>query len=130
MANEITVSTKQQWRRARYEQGICQCGKQLDSKRHDCEDCRIKLKETRVSRKTRFNYGLSREDKDKLWQSQGGNCGVCDKPLFTDICVDHCHRTGKVRGLVHNGCNFFVGFYEKNGISVESVVKYLTKEVV
>jgi recombination endonuclease VII len=55
-------------------------------------------------------YGLSQQDYDAMLAHQGGVCAICekrsDKPLF----VDHCHVTGKVRGLLCRNCNSALGF--------------------
>lgn len=59
----------------------------------------------------RRKYGLTEADFDVLLASQGGLCAMeCGKPA---IHVDHCHETGKVRGLLCRGCNVGLGFYEK-----------------
>ena len=43
----------------------------------------------------------------QLIAKQGGVCCVCGKP-FTKVdgpCVDHCHTTGYIRGVLHRSCN-------------------------
>lgn len=56
-------------------------------------------------------YGLSEDDYLQLATNQGFNCKICNlpssngKPLF----VDHCHSTGKVRGLLCSLCNSAIG---------------------
>ena len=56
-------------------------------------------------------YGINLEKYEEMLRLQMNSCCIClkeftatDKPF-----VDHNHRTGKVRGLVHNSCNAFVG---------------------
>lgn len=53
------------------------------------------------------NYGLSVEDFDELLQKQGGVCAICNRVHKSSrrLCVDHNHKTGKVRGLLCNNCN-------------------------
>ena len=36
---------------------------------------------------------------------QENNCWLCKTDLHLDINIDHDHKTGFVRGLVHNCCN-------------------------
>lgn len=56
-------------------------------------------------------YGLTRQEYDTLFKQQQGRCAICytaqnmwgDKPIA--LCIDHCHQTGVVRGLLCNFCN-------------------------
>lgn len=43
-------------------------------------------------------YGLTVEDYDNLLASQGGHCAIC--PATKSLHVDHCHTSGKVRGIL------------------------------
>ena len=58
-------------------------------------------------------YGLTRDDFWKLLEKQGGVCAICGTSEpgkgRTRMCVDHCHRTGKVRGLLCGSCNRSIG---------------------
>jgi hypothetical protein len=59
-------------------------------------------------------YGMSENDYQKLLILQNGQCGLCGK--FSNskrLSVDHCHQTGKIRGLVCPSCNFLLGYIEK-----------------
>jgi hypothetical protein len=72
-------------------------------------------------------YGLSVEDYDAMLAQQGGVCGICktrpDKPLF----VDHCHATGKVRGLLCHPCNAALGFMRDDPRLTSAATEYLLK---
>jgi phage FluMu protein Com len=58
------------------------------------------------------NYGLSSEDIGSLWAAQDGTCRVCLESLdFNAFHVDHCHKTGRVRGLLHGRCNTALGMF-------------------
>lgn len=64
----------------------------------------------------RTNYGLSAESFAALLDSQGGKCAICRTAKRTGrgrLHVDHCHATGKVRGLLCVKCNMALGWYEK-----------------
>jgi hypothetical protein len=52
-------------------------------------------------------YGLTEEDFRRMMRRQRGRCAICQKKFAKRInaCVDHCHKTGKVRGLLCRGCN-------------------------
>lgn len=58
---------------------------------------------------------------------QGGKCRGCEKPLATvKECVDHCHRTGRVRGLLCNACNLALAFASESPLVLRKLAKYLT----
>lgn len=51
-------------------------------------------------------------------EDRKGLCDICGKPDDRKdgrrISVDHDHKTGKVRGLLCNGCNARLGWYENH----------------
>jgi hypothetical protein len=55
------------------------------------------------------NYGLSREEHRRLLKEQNGVCAVCKLPSRRALCVDHCHATRQVRGLLCDKCNTALG---------------------
>ena len=63
-------------------------------------------------------YGLSLEEVEKLLQQQNSLCAICNQPPVGQrkLCVDHCHTTGQVRGLLCLQCNTTLGFLEKRNI--------------
>lgn len=67
----------------------------------------------------RHRYGIDASEWQRMYAEQNGKCAVCDLP-FGDVKphVDHAHATGRVRGLVHPGCNTIVGFVETRKIDL------------
>ncbi len=80
-------------------------------------------------------YGLTREQFYALWDSQEGKCKICNKVLIFDKTdksdpdakphVDHCHATGKVRGILCRGCNRGLGGFKDSISNLESAIRYL-----
>jgi len=63
-------------------------------------------------------YGITAKQWDKIFDLQKGLCPICLKPILRPgnkqgkraAAVDHDHRTGRVRGLLHFRCNkYYVG---------------------
>src|ERR1035437_10621925 len=79
-------------------------------------------------------YGIDIEQYEQMLRNQNGVCAIC-KQLETavhnkskqtvELCVDHCHKTGKVRGLLCNHCNRAVGALKDNPILCYSAGDYL-----
>lgn len=74
------------------------------------------------------SYRIRQKDYLKMKEDQNGRCAICNEPeenLKRILCVDHCHETGKVRGLLCDTCNKFLGFYEKwSAESADYLQKY------
>ena len=56
-------------------------------------------------------------------------CAVCGKPDSTgkELARDHCHATGKVRGLLCMRCNLAIGLLDDDTDRMEAAIKYLSK---
>jgi hypothetical protein len=71
--------------------------------------------------KTRFlrmtnvkaKYGISIEQYETMLKVQGGGCAICGEQCKTGkaLAVDHCHKTGVVRGLLCGRCNKGLGLF-------------------
>lgn len=56
-------------------------------------------------------YGISRTDYERMLAHQAGGCAICLKTPNEPLCVDHCHQTGQVRGLLCRRCNLGLGHF-------------------
>jgi Recombination endonuclease VII len=70
-------------------------------------------------------YGISRADYAALLARQGGVCAICGKPPEKTLCVDHCHSTGRIRGLLCRKCNFGLGCYAEDQAAMIAALAYL-----
>jgi hypothetical protein len=70
------------------------------------------------------SYGLSLQDYRAMFERQGKVCGICKTP-GKPLCVDHCHATGKVRGLLCRDCNLGLGNYKDNPVFTRAATAYL-----
>lgn len=81
------------------------------------------------TRQRELKYGINFWD---IWKDQDGNCPVCFDPLYTDILerneIDHCHITGKVRGILHRKCNDGIGKLNDDPVILQRAIEYLRKE--
>lgn len=85
------------------------------------------------SRKSQIRkYGLTVEQYEQLWESQQGRCKICNEPIASHsenrhevACIDHCHVTLKVRGLLCWHCNIGLGKFFDDVERLRAAIKYL-----
>lgn len=73
-------------------------------------------------------YGITIEQYEKMEKSQKGVCAICKKSepnKYKKLAVDHCHKTGKVRGLLCSKCNNGLGKFDDNVALLTKAIKYL-----
>ncbi len=83
----------------------------------------------------RRKYGITLERYNELFEAQGGVCALCKKGEATKrrkkgegrerLAVDHCHDTGRVRGLLCFKCNTAIGSLGDTEEDARRVVEYL-----
>lgn len=79
-------------------------------------------------REIRRNYGLSRADYDAMLAGQGSGCAACGgqpEGQRTVFEVDHCHRTGQIRGLLCGKCNRTLAMADDSIERLELLIEYL-----
>jgi Autographiviridae endonuclease VII len=78
----------------------------------------------------KIKYGITIEQRDQLFRGQGSRCGCCGSldggPAY-GWAVDHCHATGKVRGVVCSSCNTMLGFAKDSAERLQAGINYLNK---
>jgi hypothetical protein len=86
-----------------------------------------KVKEFSLLRK----YNISLEQYKKMLKDQHNKCLLCqtkdEDTTSKFLVVDHCHKTGKVRGLLCNPCNTGIGLFKENIEVLEKTIKYLAE---
>jgi hypothetical protein len=78
-------------------------------------------------RRLRSNYGISPEEYVAMLERQGGVCAICKKKpdKGKPLCVDHCHVTGMVRGLLCGKCNSVLAFGHDDPDILRAAIAYL-----
>ena len=81
-------------------------------------------------KKTLQRYGITPEDYNHMLEEQEGKCAICqstdsEHPITELLVVDHCHLTGKVRGLLCNTCNRGIGFMREETDRLLNAAVYL-----
>ncbi len=87
-----------------------------------------KWREANPDEQLKRNYGITREERDALFAAQGFKCAVCrtdDPGAKRDWNVDHCHSTGRVRGVLCHNCNVALGLLHDNKQTLANAILYL-----
>jgi len=112
-------------------------GREISASCIQCEDQRDLLWIPRSRKQDRFlylnQYWPNRFPENrvrkyyKLFAKQGGRCAICRKwPTKKPLCVDHDHKTGKVRGLLCASCNIRLGhWHDKPPAHQTKFIQYL-----
>ncbi len=69
-------------------------------------------------------YGIDVEDYDAMVTNQQSCCASCGQPT-TNLVVDHCHSTGKVRALLCLNCNILLGHAHDKIERLQQAIAYL-----
>lgn len=73
-------------------------------------------------------YGLTNAEFDTMVRDQAGRCRSCDDPMGPgprQLHVDHCHFTGRVRGLLCGGCNTALGAVQDSPRRLRQLAEYI-----
>ena len=95
-----------------------------DSNKHtnECKDCRIERQRVK-------KLGVSNNDYEKMFIEQEGQCKICNCKLnssrYTKFAVDHCHKTGEVRGLLCTNCNTGLGLFKDSQHRLQKALDYI-----
>jgi Recombination endonuclease VII len=81
----------------------------------------------RADRNLRKKYGITIEQYEQMLAEQGGVCFLCNKPPAEGkkLHVDHCHDSGKVRGLLCSQCNWYLGKIDSDPSLMERLFCYV-----
>jgi hypothetical protein len=119
-----------------------QLRKDSGRRRTECQTCRGKqsldryhaalenrIPHYRAARKSALmkRYGMRLEDFEKLHAARHGLCDICSRPNIAGrvLVVDHCHTTGKARGLICHPCNHALGSLQEDPAIIRRLLSYV-----
>ena len=91
-----------------------------------------KVKEGITTSRLKSMYGITLDLYRTMFSKQNGRCAICRKSEIQKIrgkikalSVDHCHKTGKVRGLLCDSCNNGLGRFKDSLKLLALAMEYL-----
>lgn len=76
-----------------------------------------------------YNYGITPEQYLKMVNDSENKCNICGIQPTKRLFVDHCHETGRIRGLLCTKCNTGLGMFKDKLELLESAQDYLRKGI-
>lgn len=110
------------------------------SNRITCYSCTDNNKKVSYRNKhLKKKYGITQYQYKLLFEKQNGRCAICGVGLNflngtlikgsnrnpIDCCIDHCHKTGKIRGLLCFHCNTALGHIFDNSEILSKMKDYI-----
>ena len=111
------------------------------TRRYLCKECRRSYNRNRWKNRVQKNprchlnkhlrrvFGISLEEYERMEQAQQGLCAICKCkcPHRKRLCVDHDHKTKKVRGLLCDPCNRGIEALKDSPEVLRAAAAYLEK---
>jgi len=72
----------------------------------------------------RDRYGITPEECDRLHRRARHRCEICKKKA-KKLCIDHCHTTGAIRGVICDNCNKGLGLLGDDEDGIKAAFDYL-----
>ena len=76
----------------------------------------------------KMKYGIGKNEIEEIWKKQGYSCAICGKKKESSgkrFHIDHCHISGKIRGLLCSKCNMGIGIFDESIDRLNSAILYL-----
>jgi len=70
-------------------------------------------------------YRITTEQWAALYISQDGVCAICEQAR--ELIVDHCHSSGRVRGILCHNCNKALGLFGEDEDRMGKAIEYIKK---
>lgn len=97
---------------------------QKDGYGYNCREC--SCQQSKES-KYRVRYGITLQEKELMFKNQNGLCALCKEKIIGKICVDHDHKTEKIRGILCNICNIGIGLFNDDEKKLQLAINYLKR---
>lgn len=142
-ANQVNCSDicKQlgQAKRVRYGKGPVSCATcktvlvERKPGRPVCDGCRKDPRKSRADHEQRRRlrrYGVTQEWYDATFEAQDRGCAICltVEPGGKGWAIDHCHASGKARGILCSNCNSALGLLKDNVRAIRRAIEYLERQ--
>lgn len=96
---------------------------------NNCVECNKSARQARAEKlkwaRVYKLYGMTKQDVDSMLDKQSHKCAICESSLLASYHIDHCHNTGKVRGMLCSKCNQALGLLQESKSLFEKALAYI-----
>lgn len=105
------------------------CNKCLRENNWDLKIDKIQESSEKVRKYTLKKYQMNELEYESMFKGQDFMCAICKKGnhQIQRFCVDHCHKTGQIRGILCAACNKAIGLLRDSEESLLRAVEYLKR---
>jgi hypothetical protein len=116
-----------------------------DGKGYRCKECDNKARQkwsannpershlSQRQRNLKHRFGVDLEWYENQFKKQNYSCAICETKTnktvgdrqFWNFSVDHCHDSGKIRGILCNNCNRALGLFQDNPELLKKAASYV-----
>jgi len=126
-------SVTQFWKQKGTKDGLriwCKSCSNADNKKWRANNREQHNDSIRVSKLKKAGADITRDRLTELKAAQADLCAICRKPEKgrARLAVDHCHKSGVVRGLLCRKCNNGIGHFDDSVELLRAAIAYLLKE--
>lgn len=79
-----------------------------------------------------YNHGITLDEYDEMVLAQNNTCAICSNPpggRWKKLYIDHCHQTGRIRGLLCHNCNLGLGNFRDSPKSLIKASEYIQRVI-
>jgi hypothetical protein len=107
-----------------------------DKVRESQRQTRLKNPHVYKNKMLKYTFGITLEQYEEMLKNQNYSCAVCGKEeteihpkskKVKNLNVDHCHSTGKIRGILCGACNRGIGLLKDDPKILLSAIEYLKR---
>jgi len=77
----------------------------------------------------KYKYNMTLKEKNLMLKKQNTKCKICNikfrRTFKATPCIDHCHTTNKVRGILCTSCNIGLGHFKDSTEILTNAINYL-----
>lgn len=112
--------------------GLCRRHYSSEYRSANLEKCREYSRTYSAKKAYRLRrYGLSVSEFDAMLGAQNGVCAICGGAPHDryqkNMAVDHCHETGRIRGILCLNCNSALGLFAEDANRLRAAIEYLSR---